>query len=220
MSIAQQTPFSLGTNHGGRSGRRGFTLVELLVVISIIAAVAGLVVYLAKQSSDQKKISRIEVEMKQLETLIEAYHDKLGYYPPSNPANPALNSLYYELAGTVLNGNTYTVRGGSDTLDKSVVSQAFGVGSFLNSSADPSEVQGFGTLQPGEVTTVSGAGWGGAVKVPLVPVEGPGPFNDGPTRTNTWHYNSRNPVHNPNSYDLWAVFYVGSELRTNGNWKR
>jgi hypothetical protein len=64
-----------------------------------------------------------------------------------------------------------------------------------------------------------------AIKFPRVPVDGPGPFWDGtlplpaPTRTNLWYYNSVKPVHNPESYDFWAVYFIGGELRTNGNWK-
>ena len=80
-------------------------------------------------------------------------------------------------------------------------------------AAEPELAKRIGTVAQADVMVVAGA------KMPRVPVDGPGP--DGkPNRTNVWFYNSVNPVHNPNSYDFWTVYFIGSELRTNGNWKR
>jgi hypothetical protein len=49
-----------------------------------------------------------------------------------------------------------------------------------------------------------------------VPVTGPAPWGI----TNVWHYNSKNPTNNPNSYDFWAEIVVSGRTVTNGNWKR
>ncbi|HVR35031.1 MAG TPA: hypothetical protein VMS21_04195, partial [Methylomirabilota bacterium] len=55
-----------------------------------------------------------------------------------------------------------------------------------------------------------------------VPVDWPLDRTDQPTSVpglNPWRYNTVNPVHNPESYDLWAEFYIGGELQIIGNWK-
>lgn len=207
--------------------RNAFTLIELLVVIGIIALLAAMIVGLAKYASDKKKVTRVEAELTKWVTMIDYYHAKMGFYPPSNPNTNlyGLNSLYYELSGTILNSLTYTVQGTTNRVDSNVVVAAFSLNGFINSAAgnaatDGGEVKRFGTIPQTDVIDVYDPDWGGSVKVPRVPVDGPGPFNDGPTRTNTWFYNCVNPVHNPNSYDLWAVYYIGNDLRTNGNWKR
>ena len=206
--------------------RNAFTLIELLVVIGIMALLAALVVGMAKYASDKKKVARVEVELTKWVTMIDTYHAKLGFYPPSNPDTNyyGLNSLYYELAGTVFDNPTNLVLGTTNQVMSNVVFLAFGLKGFVNSASgnlnsDVGEVKRVGTIPETDIIEIE-HGWGGSVKVPRVPVDGPGPFNNGPTKINTWFYNSVNPVHNPNSYDLWAVYNIGNDLRTNGNWKR
>src|SRR5439155_4656609 len=63
-----------------------FTLVELLVVISIIALLAGLTVGLSGVAIRKSKESRMRGELNRLVTLIENYKAKIGYYPPSTEA--------------------------------------------------------------------------------------------------------------------------------------
>ncbi|MBT7026644.1 MAG: prepilin-type N-terminal cleavage/methylation domain-containing protein, partial [Verrucomicrobia bacterium] len=79
--------------------RRGFTLVELLVVIVIIGILASLVVGLSGTAGRKMRESRTRAELTAIGTAIESYKAKFGHYPPDNPKDPALNSLYYELTG-------------------------------------------------------------------------------------------------------------------------
>lgn len=201
--------------------RRAFTLVELLVVIAIMAILAGLIVSLAKRAADKKKTTRVEVELHKWTTLIDTYHDKVGVYPPSSPppaslGDPAMNPLFYELSGLLFDGNSYTILNDpNDRISPAGVRDAFGLNGFVNvtTNTEPELAKRIGTVAQSDVIIVRGA------KMPRVPVEGPGP--DGrPTRTNIWFYNSANPVHNPNSYDFWGIYFIGNDLRTNGNWKR
>jgi len=203
------------TTRPGRT-QRAFTLIELLVVIGIMAILAGLTVSLAKRAADNKKITRVEGELHKWTTLIDIYHERLGVYPPSNPADPSRNPLFYELSGTLFDGTFYTI--GNDPNDKLAstdIGIAFGLSGFVNvgTPAEPELAKRMGSVAQADVIVVNGA------KMPRVPVDGLGP--DGrPNRTNVWYYNSANPVHNPNSYDFWGVYFVGNDLRTNGNWKR
>ena len=62
---------------------RGFTIIELIVVIAIIAILAGIVVvsvsgYLAN-ARDSKRLQ----DMQQLKTALALYYADHGFYPPS-----------------------------------------------------------------------------------------------------------------------------------------
>jgi prepilin-type N-terminal cleavage/methylation domain-containing protein len=197
---------------------RAFTIVELLVVLAIIVIVAGLVVGLTNVASARKKISRTEVELQKLVTMIEAYKAKVGVYPPDNTNNPALNSLLYELAGarrTPPDSNP-TYETPFDNARSNELFAAFGVTGVINASDDPVDIRRFvkqfkgdqmAELQPGTLSIV-------------VPVEGP----DGPVTA--WRYlqggRERSGIYtnrNPESFDLWVDINVGGQMRTIGNWK-
>ncbi|MCX6859961.1 MAG: type II secretion system protein [Verrucomicrobia bacterium] len=92
-----------------------FTLLELLVVMSIIGILAGMVVGLAPVASTKMKEARVRTELQQLVTLIESYKSRFGVYPPDGVrrvlvegqgfqtlSNPALSPLFYELSGVYL----------------------------------------------------------------------------------------------------------------------
>ena len=90
--------------------RRGFTLVELLVVIVIIGILASLVVGLSGTAGRKMRESRTRAELTAIGTAIESYKAKFGHYPPDNPKDPALNSLYYELTGCLYSPTRKTFR--------------------------------------------------------------------------------------------------------------
>ena len=66
--------------------RQAFTLIELLIVITVIAILASLV--LAAAGSVQKKgaRSRAEAEIKAVEAALESYKSDNGDYPSNNSA--------------------------------------------------------------------------------------------------------------------------------------
>ena len=95
--------------------RAGLTLLELLVVMSIIGILAGMVVGLAPAAATKMKEARVRTELQQLVLLIEAYKTRFGVYPPDGVqrisvagqgfqtvSNPALSPLFYELSGVYL----------------------------------------------------------------------------------------------------------------------
>lgn len=61
---------------------RGFTLVEMLVVIAIISILASLVTAAAVVARRRAKIAVAVTELKQLEMACQAYKEKFGEYPP------------------------------------------------------------------------------------------------------------------------------------------
>ena len=61
--------------------RRGFTIVELLVVISIMAIVATLATGAVLRSMRQSRVRRVEMMAKSLEAAIMSYRSLTGEWP-------------------------------------------------------------------------------------------------------------------------------------------
>ncbi len=78
------------TNNSTRSLKlnspRGFTLVEILVVIAIISIVATLGFQGASIVTRKRDRARVEVQLEQLKLAIEDYKLRFGTYPPDNPS--------------------------------------------------------------------------------------------------------------------------------------
>ncbi|MCX6902853.1 MAG: type II secretion system protein [Verrucomicrobia bacterium] len=223
MNIVPTPP----TNARTARSSGAFTLIELMVVISIMAILAALVVGLARRASDHKRLARVQAELSKWTTLIDAYQNKLGFYPPGNPDNPygpAVHPLFYELAGASINdaNQTYTTYTtgytNGETIAKSLVTQVFGLDGLANAASEKGEAVSFGkNIQAGDVISVKYDTWDGPVTLPRVSVPGPPPYG---TVNNVWHYDSKHPTHNTNSYDLWAEILVGGKTNIIGNWKR
>src|SRR5213075_1249213 len=62
---------------------RGFTLTEMLVVIAIIAVLAGLLLPAVMIAIRTARNTAIGLEIKQLDTALEAYRLEKGDYPPN-----------------------------------------------------------------------------------------------------------------------------------------
>ena len=61
---------------------RGFTLVEMLVVITIIGILAGLAIPAVIVARNRAKITAVAMDIKQLEMACQHYKEKFGEYPP------------------------------------------------------------------------------------------------------------------------------------------
>jgi prepilin-type N-terminal cleavage/methylation domain-containing protein len=209
---------------------RAFTLIELLVVIAIIALLAALIFPVTATVNRQKIRSKARTELTAVESAIESYKAKLGFYPPGNPNNYALTPLFYELAGATLQNNTY------ETLDKSAsirvadLNSTLGVSSLANSvvgagSDEGRQAQRFlvgtrpyptTTVQEGADPTTSprllatSVGWK-KESTPILPNN---------TKASPVFYNPINPTNNPSSYDLWIDVIVGDKTNRISNWSK
>lgn len=87
---------------------RGFTLVELLVVISVIAILLGVIIPRFKGMQQEANTSKVKAELKTLQTAVESWyiHHTPQAYPPAttalcatylNTANPLIvSSVLYD----------------------------------------------------------------------------------------------------------------------------
>lgn len=221
------TPLSAGAR-----AQSGFTLIELLTVIAIIAIIASLLFPAFNIVKRKSIINQATSERTALETAIESYHSKYGFYPPGNAnANlPLTNQLYYELLGTtVTNGNTFTTLDNSSMVSNApttVIMNYFGVTGFMNctrgSGEDQVSAQNFlPNLKPSQIATISGDG----VRVIVTAVDSGtyAPMSgftqlSGYSKANPWRYVYPG-VNNPSSYDLWLQIIVGGKTNLISNWK-
>ena len=239
-------------NHDARSAgrpvsaaQRGFSLIELLVVISIIGVLAGIGAGMAGVASRKSKEARVKGELNMYVTAIESYKASFGQYPPDNSRagtnyNPALNSLYYELAGTftINQGKEYSTTERQATILSTVFQAVFGVQGFVNSvlpNVGTEKTQRPKNYLPTLKATqhpevVLNKLNPTPVEILAVPVEWPrstsfvAPLAAFTTdakalRINPWHYVSTQPTNNPATFDLWARVVIGKQERTYGNWK-
>lgn len=70
--------------------RGGFSLIELLLVLVILATLAALVVTKFAGRSKQAKITAAETEVSRLETALDAFEIDVGRYPTSQEGLRAL----------------------------------------------------------------------------------------------------------------------------------
>ena len=218
---------------------RGFSLIEMLIVIAVIGILAALLLGGMPAIQEKKIRSQVRTELRNLITAIEAYKEKHGFYPPDN-ANTADAAraiaqppLFYELVGTAVKDNTfYPVNGSTNELTSQKVKEYFGADGFMNSGPEASEVKNFYTIGKTNLHYVVSP-FATAGDKPLVlraPGRGPtvGGFPAAAVELNTWRYivskprrgpNDRYPTNNPNTFDLWADVRIGGRIVTIGNWK-
>lgn len=207
--------------------RRGFTLVEMLVVISIIGVLAAMVVGLAGGATRQSHLKRVKSDLQNIATAIDRFKTKYGSYPPDNGREvigggqtnylAVPNQLFYELVGSVHRLNAsgqsefYVPQLGLTSNQKDIRTW-FGVDGFVNATEEMKDVVNFlPNFKTNDVTLIPQTG-----RTPLVglrvAVRNPG------TNENFWYYRSTNPTNNPTGYDLWAVVVVGKHTNIIGNW--
>lgn len=85
MPRPPETPPAGGSAHA-RPGRAGFTLIESLVVIAIIAILASITVGVVKGVNERAAIARAKAEVAVLATALEGYKRQYGDYPRTEEA--------------------------------------------------------------------------------------------------------------------------------------
>jgi prepilin-type N-terminal cleavage/methylation domain-containing protein len=226
-NTAACAPNSFRTPHSALRSGTAFTLIELLVVISIIGVLAAFTIPVMHSLKRQQYIRNAQAEMQQLETALDNYKAKYGFYPPGNgnintvylPANDRsqFSQLYYELSGVTHTNKSYTTLDGASTITEAQYQAAFGVGGVVNTSMGGGEdaasaknfLAGLKSKQIYYPVTNNGI----PTTMLITSVGGPDP-NYQPLNAeglNPFRYVYPG-TNNPNSYDLWVQLSIGSSF--------
>lgn len=121
--------------------RRAFTLMELLIVISIIAILAALIFPAGIAIKNKAALNKAKTELNEVAQMIEQYKLQFGYYPPDHPADPVLNTLYFELVGSTYDpaSKIYTSLDGAAKVTEADCSNFLGAGAILNATKSAGE---------------------------------------------------------------------------------
>ena len=125
---------------------KGFTLIEIMIVISIIGLLAVLILVAVQNSRDKAADTKTVSSMDDVKTAVEMYYSSKGSFPANiNDADlqEYFNSEIPENIEVLSNGSCYVVRtqlirAGSELLNKEseVDGTACGVGGFNCEDAD------------------------------------------------------------------------------------
>jgi prepilin-type N-terminal cleavage/methylation domain-containing protein len=206
----------------------GFTLVELLIVIAVIAILAAMLMPLFNYIEKKSIIEHAQSELGQMETAVGRYHSKYGFYPPSSVGgNSLINPLYYELIGTTTNssgtGVNFTTLDNASTVSASTIQSVFGISAFMNctkgSGDDSAPAQTFlAGLKPGQIAgngTVDVIVTSATSDPGYLPIPGFTSLTGRPA--NPWCYVCPG-TNNPASYDLWIQLSLGGKSYLICNW--
>lgn len=207
--------------------RRAFTLIELLVVIAVIAVIAALILPVGASIRNKATLKKAQTELEQIAFAIDAYKEKLGYYPPENPISATTNTLYFELLGSKLvnNGAEYESLDGTARIANTddAFADAFGsvagkpvVRSIANvtrdvNADDASRARSFLTqLRPAQSFEL----------VPKIRLLACSVLWRPDNSANPWHYRSASATNNTDGYDLWVNILVGGKTNRISNWSK
>jgi prepilin-type N-terminal cleavage/methylation domain-containing protein len=226
----------MNIKYNSPSSARAFSLIELLTVIAVIAVIAAILLPVGAFVARKSRIQEAQTEEKALETAIDNYHAKYGFYPPTNTnATPGsltaalTNQLYYELIGTTATNNgssiTFITLDQKSSITASTVQEYFGVQGLMNctkgSGEDAVPAQTFlSGLKSAQIATNNDAVCVIVTAASSDPIYRPmlGYNSLAGYVANPWRYLYPG-VNNPNSYDLWVELYVGGKTNLICNWK-
>lgn len=212
----------------GRAAGAGFSLIELLVVISIISILAGFTLVVLSGISKTRARSTATAELSQIEGALEDYKAKYGVYPPSNPGlgGILLPPLYYELIGVTNTGGYFKSLDNSGQLPAAPaqLQNALGVGGFINCSKSggdeaPPARSFLKSLKANRIGSFFINGL--AVSNLVTSVNGPDPRYQplGVPNLNPFRYMYPG-TNNPNSYDLYVQLVFSGQTNLICNWSK
>lgn len=206
---------------GRRRSAVAFTLIEMLLVISIIGVLTAMIIGLSGYAAEKRIRSRVTAELHMLLTAIDSYKAQFGTYPPDNQfTNSFPNQLYYELSGTevktVGNVSTFTSFQHQEQLTSSQISSVVGRMGFLNASDNAQSVKSFLSRPPKIEHYTNNNVQNFDVLVASAP--GPNDIGPGSVKINPWRYIVTNPTNNPTTFDLWVEVKIGKKTILISNW--
>ena len=93
-------------NSNNATARRGFTLVELLVVIGIIAILAGMILPALSKAKDSAKKAQAKSEMQNISGAVRTYEAEYSRYPIPTQITQQLKTPDYTFGTLHMTGNS------------------------------------------------------------------------------------------------------------------
>ena len=221
----------LSQNSRSRGSSRAFSLIELMVVVAVIAIIAGITIPVVKGLLEKRAKAGVKANLKSLEALITEYHSKYNSYPLDNPTNTQVSPLFYELMGMTFDHTLIPPRYQMEdsSLSEPMVQKYFGQDGLRNVTqlADQGDPQApkykrfMETVNANDYRTVENPD-NVEIRLLRVKVKDEDAYmvrgSDG-MLFNVWHYRSTNPTNNQGKFDLWAYFEVGGSRFRVSNWE-
>lgn len=76
-----------------KQAHKGFTILEVMIVIAILGMMATMVVGNLMESADEAKVQSTAIEIKNLESILDLYKLKAGQYPTTEQGLEALVTM-------------------------------------------------------------------------------------------------------------------------------
>ena len=92
-----------------RQNEKGFTLVELLIVIVILGVLAGIVVFAVNGITDRGERAACKADMNTVQVAAEAYYAKNGVYAQNMDVTAGQTSLVPNFLQSAPNSTKYTI---------------------------------------------------------------------------------------------------------------
>jgi prepilin-type N-terminal cleavage/methylation domain-containing protein len=109
---------------------KGFTLVELLIVIVILGILATITVFAVRGITDQGQTSACSADQKTMQTAVEAYFAQNGIGTDPDPAALVAGGLLVEVS------SNYTISGSADPAGDGTVASTLKVEAIANGKCD------------------------------------------------------------------------------------
>ena len=117
------------------SNRKGFTLVELLVVVAIIGILAAIAVPKFSDASNSAKVAKIQADLRTIDSAMAIYNAKKGSYPNATQIVTSPDGTLTSFP-TPPSGVTTTVPGGDSTITAYTIDTSAGRAKYGTATAD------------------------------------------------------------------------------------